>query len=127
MFGFNSCFSSCCSYYVLCCSSWQSTLVSFNFHIYLFCLFTSYIFYILLYSKTSNVVATISSIIKLLNNIKTYDSISNEKCISIVGNIKKDYGYHCWMIFWLLRFKTQTEIIREISQIINLFKEKKIR
>ena len=63
-----------------------------NTYIYLFLasLFTlPYIFYILLYSKTSNVVATISSIIQnFINNIKKpmiQSAMKND--ISIVGAI----------------------------------------
>ncbi len=106
-----------------------------NTYIYLFLasLFTlPYIFYILLYSKTSNVVATISSIIqKFINNIKKpmiQSAMKND--ISIVGEYQKEIMGSLDQLDDLLAFtefkETQTEIIREISQIIQLYlREKK--
>jgi len=106
-----------------------------NTYIYLFLasLFTlPYIFYILLYSKTSNVVATISSIIQnFINNIKKpmiQSAMKND--ISIVGEYQKEIMGSLDQLDDLLAFtefkETQTEIIREISQIIQLYlREKK--
>ena len=101
-----------------------------NTYIYLFLasLFTlPYIFYILLYSKTSNVVATISSIIQnFINNIKKpmiQSAMKND--ISIVGEYQKEIMGSLDQLDDLLAFtefkETQTEIIREISQIIQLY------
>ena len=100
-----------------------------NTYVYLFLasLFTlPYIFYILLYSKTSNVVSTISSIIKnFIGDIKKpmiQSAMKND--LSIVGEYQKEIMGSLDQLDDLLAFtefkETQTEIIREISQIIQL-------
>tara|TARA_B100000427_G_scaffold326248_1_gene334546 strand:- start:2373 stop:4529 length:2157 start_codon:yes stop_codon:yes gene_type:complete len=105
-----------------------------NTYVYLFLasLFTlPYIFYILLYSKTSNVVSTISSIIKnFINNMKKpmiRSAMRND--IAIVGEYQKEIMGSLDQLDDLLAFtefkETQTEIIREISQIIQLYIKKK--
>ena len=105
-----------------------------NTYVYLFLasLFTlPYIFYILLYSKTSNVVSTISSIIKtFINNIKKpmiQSAMRNDT--TIVGEYQKEIMGSLDQLDDLLAFtefkETQTEIIREISQIIQLYIRKK--
>ena len=101
-----------------------------NTYVYLFfasLLTLPYIFYILLYSKTSNVVSTISSIIKtFINNIKKpmiQSAMKNDK--KIVGEYQKEIMGSLDQLDDLLAFtefkETQTEIIREISQIIQLY------
>ena len=105
-----------------------------NTYIYLFLasLFTlPYIFYILLYSKTSNVVSTISSIIKkFINNMRKpmiHSAMKND--IAIVGEYQKEIMGSLDQLDDLLAFtefkETQTEIIRQISQIIQLYIKKK--
>jgi len=105
-----------------------------NTYVYLFLasLFTlPYIFYILLYSKTSNVVSTISSIIKtFVMNIKKpmiQSAMKNDK--TIVAEYQKEIMGSLDQLDDLLAFtefkETQTEIIREISQIIQLYIRKK--
>ena len=106
-----------------------------NTYVYLFLasLFTlPYIFYILLYSKTSNVVSTISSIIKnFIKNIKKpmiQSAMKND--LSIVGEYQKEIMGSLDQLDDLLAFtefkETQTEIIREISQIIQMYIKEKI-
>ena len=101
-----------------------------NTYVYLFLasLFTlPYIFYILLYSKTSNVVSTISSIIKnFIKNIKKpmiQSAMKND--LSIVGEYQKEIMGSLDQLDDLLAFtefkETQTEIVREISQIIQIY------
>ena len=105
-----------------------------NTYIYLFLasLFTlPYIFYILLYSKTSNVVSTISSIIKkFINNMRKpmiHSAMKND--IAIVGEYQKEIMGSLDQLDDLLAFtefkETQTEIIRQISQIIQLYIKRK--
>ena len=105
-----------------------------NTYIYLFLasLFTlPYIFYILLYSKTSNVVSTISSIIKkFINNMRKpmiHSAMKND--IAIVGEYQKEIMGSLDQLDDLLAFtefkETQTEIIRQISQIIQVYIKKK--
>ena len=106
-----------------------------NTYVYLFLasLFTlPYIFYILLYSKTSNVVSTISSIIKnFIKNIKKpmiQSAMKND--LSIVGEYQKEIMGSLDQLDDLLAFtefkETQTEIVREISQIIQIYIREKI-
>jgi len=106
-----------------------------NTYVYLFLasLFTlPYIFYILLYSKTSNVVSTISSIIKnFISNIKRpmiQSAMKND--LSIVGEYQKEIMGSLDQLDDLLAFtefkETQTEIVREISQIIQIYVREKI-
>ena len=105
-----------------------------NTYVYLFLasLFTlPYIFYILLYSKTSNVVSTISSIIKkFINNMRKpmiHSAMKNDT--AIVGEYQKEIMGSLDQLDDLLAFtefkETQTEIIRQISQIIQLYIKKK--
>ena len=105
-----------------------------NTYVYLFLasLFTlPYIFYILLYSKTSNVVSTISSIIKnfIHNMRKPMIHSAMKSDIAIVGEYQKEIMGSLDQLDDLLAFtefkETQTEIIREISQIIQLYIRKK--
>ena len=105
-----------------------------NTYIYLFVgsIFTlPYIFYILLYSKTSNVVTTISSIIQgFINamNKPMINSAMNER-INIVEEYQKEIMGSLDQLDDLLAFtefkETQTDIIREISLIIQLYIDKK--
>ena len=105
-----------------------------NTYIYLFLasLFTlPYIFYILLYSKTSNVVSTISSIIKnfiiSLKKPMVHSAMKND--LNIVSEYQKEIMGSLDQLDDLLAFtefkETQTEIIREISQIIQLYIKQK--
>ena len=105
-----------------------------NTYIYLFAgsIFTlPYIFYILLYSKTSNVVTTISSIIQgfiSAMNKPMINSAMNES-INVVEEYQKEIMGSLDQLDDLLAFtefkETQTDIIREISLIIQLYINKK--
>ncbi len=104
--------------------------VVLNTYVYLFLasIFAlPYIFYILLYSKTSNVVATISGIIKtFIHKMKTPGIIS---AMNHDGKIVEEYQNEIMgsmdQLDDLLAFtefkETQTEIIREISTIIQIY------
>jgi len=104
--------------------------VILNTYVYLF--FASifalpYIFYILLYSKTSNVVATISGIIKtFIYKMKT-PSIKSamQDDVVVIEEYQKEIMGSLDQLDDLLSFiefkETQTEIIREISTIIQTY------
>ena len=104
--------------------------VILNTYVYLF--FASifalpYIFYILLYSKTSNVVATISGIIQnFIHKMETpsINSAMNDDIV-IVEEYQKEIMGSLDQLDDLLSFiefkETQTEIIREISTIIQMY------
>ena len=101
-----------------------------NTYIYLFIgsIFTlPYIFYILLYSKTSNVVSTISSIIQgfVLKMKKPMIKSAMDDSIDIVDDYQKEIMGSLDQLDDLLAFtefkETQTNIIREISEIIQLY------
>ena len=101
-----------------------------NTYIYLFIgsIFTlPYIFYILLYSKTSNVVSTISSIIQgfVLKMKKPMIKSAMDDSIDIVDEYQKEIMGSLDQLDDLLAFtefkETQTNIIREISEIIQLY------
>ena len=105
-----------------------------NTYIYLFLaslLTLPYIFYILLYSKTSNVVSTISSIIKnFINSLKKpmiQSAMKND--LNVVSEYQKEIMGSLDQLDDLLAFtefkETQTEIIREISQIIQIYIKQK--
>ena len=101
-----------------------------NTYIYLFIgsIFTlPYIFYILLYSKTSNVVSTISSIIQgfILKMRKPMVKSAMDDSIDVVDEYQKEIMGSLDQLDDLLAFtefkETQTDIIREISEIIQLY------
>ena len=108
--------------------------VILNIYVYLFIgsIFTlPYIFYILLYSKTSNVVSTISNIIQsFINNMKKpmISSAMNHD-IEVVGEYQKEIMGSLDQLDDLLAFtefkETQTDIIREISDVIQLYIKEK--
>ena len=104
--------------------------VVLNTYVYLFIasIFTlPYIFYILLYSKTSNVVTTISGIIKsFIFNLKKpsiHSAMNNS--IEVVEEYQKEIMGSLDQLDDLLAFtefkETQTEIIRQISTIIQIY------
>ncbi len=106
-----------------------------NTYIYLFIgsIFTlPYIFYILLYSKTSNVVSTISSIIQgfVLKMRKPMIKSAMDDSIDVVEEYQKEIMGSLDQLDDLLAFtefkETQTDIIREISEIIQLYITNKI-
>ncbi len=101
-----------------------------NTYVYLFLasVFTlPYIFYILLYSKTSNVVTTISGIIKsFIFNLKKpsiHSAMNNS--MEVIEEYQKEIMGSLDQLDDLLAFtqfkETQTEIIREISTIIQTY------
>ena len=101
-----------------------------NTYIYLFIgsIFTlPYIFYILLYSKTSNVVSTISSIIQgfVLKMKKPMIKSAMDDSIEVVEEYQKEIMGSLDQLDDLLAFtefkETQTDIIHEISEIIQLY------
>jgi len=101
-----------------------------NTYIYLFIgsIFTlPYIFYILLYSKTSNVVSTISSIIQgfVLKMKKPMIKSAMDDSIDVVEEYQKEIMGSLDQLDDLLAFtefkETQTDIIHEISEIIQLY------
>ena len=101
-----------------------------NTYIYLFLasIFTlPYIFYILLYSKTSNVVSTISSIIQnfIYKMEKPMINSTMSDSIDVVEEYQKEIMGSLDQLDDLLAFtqfkETQTDIIREISKIIQLY------
>ncbi len=101
-----------------------------NTYIYLFIgsIFTlPYIFYILLYSKTSNVVSTISSIIQgfVLKMEKQIIYSAMDDSIEVVEEYQKEIMGSLDQLDDLLAFtefkETQTDIIREISEVIQLY------
>ncbi|MBL7014181.1 MAG: hypothetical protein ISR83_07150 [Candidatus Marinimicrobia bacterium] len=104
--------------------------VVLNTYVYLFLasVFTlPYIFYILLYSKTSNVVITISGIIKsFITNLKK-PSIQSamDNNVDVVEEYQKEIMGSLDQLDDLLAFtefkETQTEIIREISTVIQSY------
>ncbi len=108
--------------------------VVLNTYVYLFIasIFTlPYIFYILLYSKTSNVVSTISGIIKsfIFNmNKPTIHSAMNNS-LEVVEEYQKEIMGSLDQLDDLLAFtefkETQTDIIREISTIIQTYVREK--
>ena len=101
-----------------------------NTYIFLFIgsIFTlPYIFYILLYSKTSNVVSTISNIIQnFIHNMKKpiIHAAMNES-VNVVEEYQKEIMGSLDQLDDLLAFtsfkETQTDIIREISSIVQLY------
>jgi len=104
--------------------------VVLNTYIYLFLasIFAlPYIFYILLYSKTSNVVSTISGIIKtfIIKMKKPAIHSAMEHNIEVVDEYQKEIMGSLDQLDDLLAFtefkETQTEIIREISTIIQTY------
>ena len=108
--------------------------VILNIYVYLFLgsIFTlPYIFYILLYSKTSNVVSTISKIIKnfIYNMKKPLISSSMNHDIEIVSEYQKEIMGSLDQLDDLLAFtefkETQTDIIREISSVVQLYIKEK--
>ena len=101
-----------------------------NTYVYLFIasIFTlPYIFYILLYSKTSNVVTTISGIIKsfIFNLKKTAIKSAMNNSIEVVEEYQKEIMGSLDQLDDLLAFtefkETQTEIVRQISTIIQTY------
>ena len=101
-----------------------------NTYIYLFIgsIFTlPYIFYILLYSKTSNVVSTISSIIQsfIYNMEKPMIHAAMNDSTDVVEEYQKEIMGSLDQLDDLLAFtsfkETQTDIIREISSVIQLY------
>ena len=101
-----------------------------NTYIYLFIgsIFTlPYIFYILLYSKTSNVVTTISSIIQnfIYNMEKPMIHAAMKDSRDVVEEYQKEIMGSLDQLDDLLAFtsfkETQTDIIREISSVIQLY------
>ena len=101
-----------------------------NTYIYLFIgsIFTlPYIFYILLYSKTSNVVSTISSIIQgfVLKMRRPMIYSAMDDSIEVVEEYQKEIMGSLDQLDDLLAFtefkETQTDIIREISEVIQLY------
>ena len=101
-----------------------------NTYLYLFLasIFTlPYIFYILLYSKTSNVVATISSSIQnfVYKMKKTMINSAMSDSIDVVEEYQKEIMGSLDQLDDLLAFtqfkETQTNIIREISKVIQLY------
>ena len=105
-----------------------------NTYVYLFIgsIFTlPYIFYILLYSKTSNVVTTISTIIQdfITAMSKPLIRSSMEKSSEVVEEYQKEIMGSLDQLDDLLAFtefkETQTDIIREISLIIQYYIQNK--
>jgi len=104
--------------------------VVLNTYVFLFLasiLALPYIFYILLYSKTSNVVSTISDIIKtFIHNIKK-PSIQSamDNSLLVVEEYQREIMSSLDQLDDLLSFiefkETQTEIIREISDIAQTY------
>ena len=108
--------------------------VVLNIYVFLFIgsiLTLPYIFYILLYSKTSNVVTTISQIIQsfVYNMKKPMISSSMTHDIKIVGEYQKEIMGSLDQLDDLLAFtefkETQTDIIREISSVIQIYIQEK--
>ena len=105
-----------------------------NTYIYLFIgsIFTlPYIFYILLYSKTSNVVSTISSIIQefVLNMKKPMIKSAMDDSMEVIEEYQKEIMGSLDQLDDLLAFtefkETQTDIVREISEVIQLYIKQK--
>ena len=105
-----------------------------NTYIYLFIgsIFTlPYIFYILLYSKTSNVVTTISSIIQefVLNMKKPMIKSAMDDSMEVIEEYQKEIMGSLDQLDDLLAFtefkETQTDIVREISEVIQLYIKQK--
>ncbi len=108
--------------------------VILNIYVYLFIgsIFTlPYIFYILLYSKTSNVVSTISKIIQnfIYDMKKPMISSSMKYDIEIVNEYQKEIMGSLDQLDDLLAFtefkETQTDIIREISSVVQIYIKEK--
>lgn len=108
--------------------------VVLNTYVYLFLasiLALPYIFYILLYSKTSNVVATISWIIKsfIYNMKKPMINSAMNDSVEIIEEYQKEIMASLDQLDDLLAFtefkETQTDIIREISTIIQTYVKEK--
>jgi len=106
-----------------------------NTYIYLFLgsIFTlPYIFYILLYSKTSNVVTTISSIIQgyIYNMEKPMINMAMDDSTDVIEEYQKEIMGSLDQLDDLLAFtefkETQTDIIGEISKIIQLYINEKV-
>ncbi len=101
-----------------------------NTYIYLFIgsiLTLPYIFYILLYSKTSNVVSTTSSIIQnfIFKMEKPMINSAMNDSIEVVEEYQKEIMGSLDQLDDLLAFtefkETQTDLIREISEIIQVY------
>ena len=108
--------------------------VVLNSYIFLFLgsiLTLPYIFYILLYSKTSNVVSTISSIIQnyISRMKKPMINVAMNSNINIVEEYQKEIMGSLDQLDDLLSFtefkETQTDIIRQISTIIQIYIKEK--
>ena len=107
--------------------------VILNTYVYLFfasILALPYIFYILLYSKTSNVVATISKMIQTyILEMKTHRIKASMERKEVVEEYQKNIMNLLDQLDDLLSFvefkETQTELISEISNIIQLYIQEK--
>ena len=106
----------------------SSSVLNTYFYLFLASIFTlPYIFYILLYSKTSNVVSTISSMIQnfIYKMEKPMINSAMNNSIDIVEEYQKEIMGSLDQLDDLLAFtefkETQTEIIRQISTIIQLY------
>lgn len=110
--------------------------VVLNSYVFLFLasiLTLPYIFYILLYSKTSNVVSTISSIIQnyIYRMEKPMINVAMNNSIDVVEEYQKEIMGSLDQLDDLLAFtefkETQTDIIRQISTIIQTYIKEKPR
>ena len=92
-----------------------------------------YIFYILLYSKTSNVVSTISRIIQeyIFNMEKPMINMAMNDSTDVIEEYQKEIMGSLDQLDDLLSFtefkETQTDIIREISTVIQLYIKEKAK
>ena len=92
-----------------------------------------YIFYILLYSKTSNVVSTISRIIQeyIFNMEKPIINMAMNDSSDVIEEYQKEIMGSLDQLDDLLSFtefkETQTDIIREISTVIQLYIREKAK
>ena len=92
-----------------------------------------YIFYILLYSKTSNVVSTISRIIQeyIFNMEKPIINMAMNDSSDVIAEYQKEIMGSLDQLDDLLSFtefkETQTDIIREISTVIQLYIREKAK
>ena len=119
-------------YYIEPLNRYSSVVLNSYVYLFLASIFTlPYIFYILLYSKTSNVVATISKIIQsyIYDMEKPMISMAMSDSNEVIEEYQKEIMGSLDQLDDLLSFtefkETQTDIIRQIRTVIQLYIKEK--
>ena len=121
-------------FYIEPLNRYSSVVLNSYVYLLLASIFTlPYIFYILLYSKTSNVVSTISRIIQeyIFNMEKPIINMAMNDSSDVIAEYQKEIMGSLDQLDDLLSFtefkETQTDIIREISTVIQLYIREKAK